>query len=59
VIGNGVTAVPTRLTGADIKTTMEYYVHIPEEFEKEAIEKLSAFRKDDRQVTVQQKRGRQ
>ncbi|MDA8083090.1 MAG: site-specific integrase [Nitrospiraceae bacterium] len=33
----------------DIKTTLKYYVHIPEDFEKEAIEKLSDFRKNDSQ----------
>jgi integrase len=33
----------------DIKTTLKYYVHIPEDFEKEAIERLKVFRKNDRQ----------
>ena len=33
----------------DIETTMKYYVQISEDFEKEAIEKLKVFRKNDSQ----------
>jgi integrase/recombinase XerC/integrase/recombinase XerD len=32
-----------------IETTMKFYVHVAEEFEKEAIERLNVFRKNDRQ----------
>lgn len=41
----------------DIKTTMKYYVHIPEEFEKEAIERLGIFRKKDRQDDSSPEKG--
>lgn len=41
----------------DIKTTLKYYVHIPEEFEKEAIERLGSFRKNDSQGDSSSKKG--
>jgi hypothetical protein len=42
----------------NIETTMKYYVQIPEEYEKEAIERLKDFgKKMTDRVTFRQKRG--